>query len=126
MNIWFVLAGISAFAVCLTHLFLGGKEAARPLLESLDLRPIPKYTNYYCWHMVSIAIAALGGMLMIAAYFPSAFELAWTATLLALSFSLWNISLYFLKRNEFRRWFELPQWLLFLPVWVFGFVGLLS
>lgn len=125
MNIWFVLAGFSAFAVCLTHILLGGKEVARPLLDSPALRPIPKYTNYYCWHIVTIVIAALGGMFIYAAWVPSAFELAWVATLLALSFSLWNIGLYMGKRPEFRSWVELPQWLLFMPVWVFGFIGLL-
>lgn len=126
MNIWFVLAGVSAFAVCLTHVFLGGKEAARPLLATQSLGRIAKYTNYYCWHIVTIVIGVLGVMFFVAAWFSSAYELAWTASLLALSFSIWNIALYALKRAEFRNWFELPQWLLFLPVWVFGFIGLLS
>lgn len=59
MNIWFLMAGLFSFAVCLTHIILGGREAARPLLDA-DLRAIPKYTNYYCWHMVTIIIGGLG------------------------------------------------------------------
>lgn len=125
INIWFVLASLSSFMVCLTHIFLGGAVAVRPLIAAKSLNSVAKYTNYYCWHIVTIVIAALGIMFFIAAKFPSTFELAWAATLLALSFSVWNIVLYGWKRAEFRRWFELPQWLLFLPVWAFGFAGLL-
>ncbi|MBL4853643.1 MAG: hypothetical protein JKY25_05325 [Robiginitomaculum sp.] len=125
MSIWFLAAAVLSFSVCLVHVFLGGKEAARPLLDSSDLKPVEKYTNYYCWHMVTIIIAALGVMFSVAAFIPSAQELAWAASVLAALFCGWNIGLYFWKRQELRRWYHMPQWVLFLPIAVLGAVGLL-
>ncbi len=126
MNIWFVLAGVSAFGLCLLHVFGGGPVAARPLLATNALDRVAKYTNYYCWHMVTIVIAALGLMYFYAALVPSAYELAFVASFLALAFSIWNLALYFWQRKKFRKWYELAQWLFFTPIWVFGFIGLLS
>ncbi len=125
MNIWFLGAAVLSFIVCLIHVFLGGKEAARPLLDSSDLKPVPKYTNYYCWHMVTITIAALGVMFSIAAFIQSAVELAWAASMLAALFCLWNIALYLCKRQELHRWYQLPQWVLFLPIAALGVLGFL-
>jgi len=124
MNIWFLIAGVLSITVCFIHIFLGGKESARPLLDSFDLKAVPKYTNYYCWHMVTIIIAGLGVMFSVAALIPSAVELAWAASILAALFCLWNIALYLWKRQELRRWYQLPQWVLFLPIAVLGAVGL--
>jgi len=125
MNIWFLGAGILSFSLCLLHIFGGGKVAARPLLDTDDLNPVAKYTNYYCWHIVTIVIAGLGVMFLFAAYYVSARELAVAASLFALSFSLWNIGLYFWAQKQFRHWYDLAQWLFFLPIWVLGFAGLL-
>ncbi len=124
MSIWFLGAAALSFLVCFIHVFLGGKEAARPLLDSSDLKPVPKYTNYYCWHMVTIIIVALGVMFSVAAFIPSAVELAWAASILAALFCGWNIALYLWKRQELRRWYQLPQWVLFLPIAVLGVFGL--
>ncbi len=123
INIWYLIAGILAFSVCLLHIFLGGKEAARPLLNTTALNSVAKYTNYYCWHMVSITIAALGIMFICSGLMPQAYPLAYFATILAGLFSVWNLTLYFAKRKEFRVWYALPQWLLFLPIAVFGLIG---
>jgi len=123
MNIWFLLAGLAALFVCVLHIFGGGKISARPLLESSDLKPVAKYTNYYCWHLVTINIAALGVMFMVAAFVESAIEIAWAATIIAGLYSIWNVILYVWKRDKFRNWYALPQWLLFLPVAVLGGVG---
>lgn len=126
MNLWFFIAGILAFIVCLLHVFLGGKECARPLLNTNALNSVAKYTNYYCWHMVTITIMALGVMFICASFMPLGYPLAICATILAGLFSIWNLSLYFAKRKEFRAWYDLPQWLLFLPIAVFGFIGVLN
>ena len=124
MNIWFLAAGLLSLSLCLLHVFGGGKVAARPLLGTNDLNSVAKYTNYYCWHIVTIVIAGLGVMFLFAAYVESARELAVAASLFALLFSLWNIGLYFWVRKKFRHWYDLAQWLFFLPIWILGFVGL--
>lgn len=124
VNIWLLTAGIGSFAICITHIILGGKFAARPLLSSSDLGPTAKYTNYYCWHMVSIVIAGMGLMFILAAALEDALILSWPATIFASLFSLWNIALYVWTRRHFRHWYQLPQWLLFAPVAVLGWIGL--
>ncbi|MCF6220961.1 MAG: hypothetical protein L3J65_07595 [Robiginitomaculum sp.] len=125
MNIWFLAAGAASFALCLLHIFGGGAVAARPLLATNALDRVAKYTNYYCWHMVTIIIAAMGLMYIYASIFVEAVELAWVASLLALGFSIWNLALYFWQRKTFRHWYELAQWLFFTPIWLLGFTGLI-
>jgi len=125
MNIWFLAAGLLSLGLCLLHIIGGGKVAARPLLGLGGLNPVAKYTNYYCWHIVTIIIAGLGIMYLFAAYAESAHELAVAASLFALSFSLWNLGLYFMIKKQLRHWYNLAQWLFFLPIWVLGFAGLL-
>lgn len=126
MNIWFLAAGIASFAVCLTHIIVGGRFAARPLLDTQALTPTAKYTNYYCWHIVSIVIAGLGIMFLCAASRLEFTLLAWPATVFASLFCLWNIALYFGARKHFKVWYQLPQWLLFAPVAVLGWTGLIG
>ncbi len=110
--------------VCLTHILLGGKFAARPLLDTAELNPVAIYTNYYCWHMVSIVIADMGVLFFLAAMWPDANMLAWVGVIFGALFSGWNMALYLMTRQSFRHWYELPQWLLFAPIFVLGMIGL--
>lgn len=126
MNIGLLVAGMLSLAVCLIHLFLGGKEIARPLLDTTALKPIPKYTNYYCWHLVSLTIAGMGVMFLVAAWWPSAVELAWAGMIMSALFSLWNIGLYFGVRRQLRAWHDMPQWLLFAPIAVVAYIGIMN
>lgn len=118
-GIW-VACGLSALT-CLVHVFAGGPESARPLLES-DLGLVAKYTNYYCWHIVSITLAAMAGCYLLAALYPQAWELAALATVLAAAFAVWSIALNLTVRPRF---IELPQWILFLPITIAGLVGMM-
>ncbi|MEO0637088.1 MAG: hypothetical protein AAFY73_10610, partial [Pseudomonadota bacterium] len=75
-----ISAGLAGF-ICLIHIFAGGRESVPPLLSS-DMESLPKYTNYYCWHLVSLTLAAMAAAYAFAAAYPSAWELAVAATLL--------------------------------------------
>lgn len=117
--IWIWCAcGASGFT-CLLHIFVGGPSTAKPLLES-DLDSVAKYTNYYCWHLVTITLAAMTAAYLISALTPSAWELAVAATLLAAGFAIWSIALNLIKKTHP---LALPQWILFIPITVFGILG---
>jgi hypothetical protein len=115
------VACVFSLVVCALHVWLGGREAARPLLDS-ELRSIPKYTNYYAWHMVTIVIAAMGAAFAYAALVPDGRDVGLAALGLAIAFTLWSLTLIAWK---YRRPTLLPQWLLFLSVSIAGAVGLL-
>ena len=121
MDPWLLAAAASAAATALLHVFAGGPSAARPLLEAKDIARTPQLTNYYCWHMVSIMLAAMSACFVLAAREPSAWELAALATALAAAFAVWSLLLAFWKRHS--AW-ELPQWSLFLIIAAFGIAGL--
>ena len=101
------------------HVFAGGPIAARPLLLS-DMRDEAKYTNYYCWHLVSIVIAAMTFGFAYAAVEAAGRDVAIIMTVLAGMFAAWSLGLVLWKRQ---RPFRLPQWLLFAPIAVLGAVG---
>jgi len=121
MQAWLIAAGIASAAVCGIHVFLGGPVIARPLLQVRGLHDVARYTNYYCWHMVTMVLAAMAAGYLIAAFRPAAVELAWASTIFAATFAIWSIALVVWKRQKP---FDLPQWLLFLIVAGLGLVGL--
>lgn len=122
LNTWLLLAAILAFVVCLLHLFAGGKIAARPLLADEKFNHIAKYTLWYAWHIVTLAIFAISLMLLIAAFVPQQIALAIAALLLVASVFLLSLIMIVKFRLKF---LQFPQWLLFLPVLGLGIIGLL-
>jgi hypothetical protein len=42
-----------------THVVVGGRYVARPLLADTHLPKASKWLNYYCWHLVSLMLLAL-------------------------------------------------------------------
>lgn len=119
MNMWFAAAAVLAVLTCGIHVVLGGREAARPLLIASNLDLGAKYTNYYCWHLVTIVIGALAF-----AYGYSAWTaepgLALFATAMAFLFAAWSLGMIALFRL---RPFQFGQWALFLPMAALGLVG---
>lgn len=123
MNNWFLSAAALSAAVCAVHVIMGGREAARPLLASTELDQVAKYTNYYCWHIVTIVIAALGAAFLVAAIDHDADELALFAVITSFLFAVWSLAM--IAR------FRLPllpfgQWILFLVVAAVGAAGLVA
>lgn len=59
-------AGASA-ATFFVHVFAGGVHAARPLLADRALPRASKWLNFYCWHIVSVLIAAMAAAFAAAA-----------------------------------------------------------
>lgn len=123
MNVWLLsAAGLSAI-ICVLHIVLGGREAARPLLASMELTRSAKFTNYYCWHLVTIAIGAMAVAFVRSSQMDAAADLAFFATGLALLFAGWSVLM--VAKFRLSPW-QFPQWALFLPVALLGAIGILS
>ncbi|TNE62366.1 MAG: hypothetical protein EP335_12285 [Alphaproteobacteria bacterium] len=120
MNSYFLTAGLFSALTAFIHMRFGGREIAGPLLAARDLHPVAKYTNYFCWHMVSIVIVMMAGCYLYAALKPGAVELAGLATLLAFAFAFWNLALIVWKQQRFD---YMPQWALFLAIGFAGVIG---
>jgi hypothetical protein len=119
-NPWLFVASLAAGAVCVTHVVLGGRLVARPLLGS-DLRPHAKFTAYYCWHLVSAALALMAAGLAWGAFVAEARSAAVGATALAGAFMGVNVAQNLVMRLSFARH---PQGVFFLVVTTLGLVGL--
>jgi hypothetical protein len=121
MNNWLAPgAGFSALTF-LVHIFAGGPNIGTPLLRAQDIRAVPKFTHYYCWHIVSLVLLAMACGFCMGAWSIAAYDVAALMTLLALGFTIWSIALVLRKRQKF--WL-LPQWALFLPITVCAALGL--
>ncbi len=122
MNLSLVIAGVLAFAVCLIHLILGGREIVRPFLAADQLPTGLRYTMYFCWHLVSLSLAGMAAAFLMAARPGGPASLAAFATVGAASFALLNFAMNARLRLSFA---QHPQGFLFVPVATFGAAGLL-
>jgi hypothetical protein len=114
MSVPLLVAAAIALVTFFIHTLAGGKEVARPLLQSAELSRVPKLTMYYCWHIVTLLLLALAGALGYAAVFePSNRPLLVLCLLLAGGCSLWNVALMLGTRSKL---WQLPQWTLFAAI----------
>jgi hypothetical protein len=118
MNVSFLSAAAASLLTCVVHVWLGGRDIARPLLDS-PLPIVPKWTMYYCWHIVSFVLAAMAAGFAIAALDPARRDLALAATVAASGCLGLNLSLI-----AWRGPWRFPQWALFLPIALLGARGL--
>ena len=123
MDLLFLGASATSIATCLVHVIVGGKFVARPLLADEELSRVTKFTAYYCWHLVTITIAALALAFFIAATNPAAISLAIFATGGSVLFVVWSLAMITMFKL---RPMHFPQWILFLPGAILGMAGILS
>ncbi|PHQ82633.1 MAG: hypothetical protein COB65_08760 [Thalassobium sp.] len=57
------------------------------------MHSVAKYTNYYCWHLVSITLIAMCAGLIWPAYDPTQSGLAVMWVVIAARFCLWSLLL---------------------------------
>lgn len=119
MNGWLLAAAAVCGLTAAVHVFAGGPSVAKPLLAS-EMDDEAKYTNYYCWHLVTIVIVVMTVGFAYGAVVETANDLALTMAGLAGAFTLWSVALVVWKNQSFLR---MPQWLLFAPITVFGLIG---
>ncbi len=120
MNIYFVIAaGLSHFAFLL-HFFMGGREVARPLLNSNELSKTCQFTNYYCWHLVTISLALIAVVFSLHLYSPLSTDLILAVSTLMLLYGLWSLMMIVVhKLNPL----QFGQWTVLVPIGVLGFCG---
>ncbi len=115
----FAAASATAFLWFVVHLFIGGREVARPL-RAADLPDLVRDTQYLCWHFTTVAIVGMSAMFGLAAVTgETAYAVA--GTLLAAGFAVTGIGLIAAIGQSHARF---PQGWLFVPVAAFGLVGL--
>jgi hypothetical protein len=120
MNYYFLAAAVLSLFSWGVHTFAGGPPTVGPLLRSQDIDPVAKYTNYYCWHIVTIVLLSMAAGFGLAAYREQSFDIAILMTVLSGAFLLWSIVLIAWK---YRHPWKLPQWTLFLPLTALGIIG---
>lgn len=118
-NMFFASASGLALIWLIIHMFVGGRETARPLLQASSLPPVVRRTQYLCWHFTTVAIACMAALFLFAA-FTGVAAYATSATLLASGFSVVGVGLAFALGENHAR---LPQGWLFLPVAGLGAAG---
>jgi len=121
MNISLIVAAALSLVTWALHTFLGGPEAAGPLLES-EMDPVAKYTNYYCWHLTTLVLFAMALGFAYSAFFPAGIDIAIFLTLLSACFGAWSLVLVAMSK---RKLVELPQWSLFAAIACAGLVGVI-
>ena len=122
MNLWLWASAAAAFFTLLIHLILGGREIARPLLAARGLADVPKYTMYYCWHLVSLMIFAMAAMLAHVAFWGGPVELAWAGLALAAGSMAWSFVM--IAALRLRPLWHYPQGWLFALVVALALPGL--
>ncbi|WP_375207110.1 hypothetical protein [Hyphococcus sp.] len=121
-NSWFFAASVASLITMLLHIFLGGKDAARPLLQSKGIVQSAKYTNYYCWHLVTIYIGIMAFSFLAAAV-RNEYALGLTMTFAAVLNALLNLAILISKKQSF---LQMPQWFIFLVIGFLGALGISS
>lgn len=118
----FATAGGLAAIWFSVHLFLGGRQIARPLITATALDPIVRHTQYLCWHFTSVAIACMSAFFVWAAVSGDAI-MAIAGTTLALGFFVVGVGVVMSMQEDHTK---LPQGWLFLPVALLGIFGLVA
>lgn len=124
MNWLIILSGVLAACTAAVHIFSGERDVARPLLAS-DLGETLKLTLYACWHLVSVALVLSSLALLadgIGAIGPSKLMVGF----ICVSWLLFGMVFVFVTLGiaKPRGLFRFPQWVLLLPVGVFGLWGI--
>lgn len=122
MNAFLLTAGALSGITCCIHFYFGGRNIAKPLLQADDIRDVPKYTNYYCWHLVTAMLASMSAAFVWAGLMPSAIEAAVIAEMLAVFSAVWSLALVRWKKQSV---LHMPQWTLFLAITGAGLPGFL-
>jgi hypothetical protein len=123
MNLFLLTASGIATIVCLLHIILGGHEAVRPLFQSKNLELVPRFTHYYCWHVVTLTIGTVAFVFGMGAVGYASVDLVALVVVLSGLFCIWSIVMIAWHRlNPF----DFPQWGLFALLTIIGAFGLVS
>jgi hypothetical protein len=123
MNWFLFAAAVVSFITFLAHLFWGGREVVKPLLDASGIQEMPKLTMYYCWHIVTIALFVMMCVYVYLSLFQSDLPLTIVITSIAAACALLSIGLIIIRRLKP---LDYPQWVFFAPITLLGVLGLFS
>jgi hypothetical protein len=116
-------AAFMSFVTFAVHTFIGGPRVAGPLLATTHLPIASKWLNYYCWHITTVLLLAMGAGYAHVALHPDRPELAVFLTALSSALSVLSAAVAIKGRiNPFR----FPSTSLFAVVSVLGLSALLA
>lgn len=121
-NPWHAAAAALSAATLAVHLFAGGQDVVEPLLSAHELPEIARFTLYYCWHLITITLAAKTLSFAVLATNRGGTALALLMTGLAGTFAAWDlamIAMFGLSPIEY------GQWILFTVITACSIAGLL-
>lgn len=87
VNPGFATAAVLSLVTFAVHTFVGGRFAARPLLDAHDFHKASRWLNYFTWHMATVMLLVMAGGFAWAAFEPMAIAAAMILTLMAAVFS---------------------------------------
>jgi hypothetical protein len=122
MSMYLLPAAISLVLIAL-HLFSGGPEVVRPLLNSTELPSEVVHVLYICWHTVTIVLVAFVVAYVGAAFDPSFRAYAVAATTVAGGMTLLSLAVVIWKHQSHAK---MPQWVAFLALTLSAMWALLS
>ena len=108
---------ICMYCVFFIHIFVGGYYYVRPLLIDTRLAVPIRIGGYFCFHLVTLDLFALGTGFFVVGIWPKTRILGICLVILCLLSGLLNLGLAF-KYRLFP--FRLPQWVLFFIGAVLG------
>lgn len=123
MNGFLLVAAVVSLMTFLAHLFWGGYEIVNPLLRASDLPEVPKLTTYYGWHIVTLLLLVMTCTYAYVSLVQSDFPLTVAITSIAAACALLNITLIVMRQLKP---LDYPQWAFFIPIALFGVLGLTS
>ncbi len=127
MNGYMMIAAVFALGTVLGHFTVGSKQFLKPMLEA-TFDPIPKKVMHCVFHYVSTyLILSAAALLIIGSGFWSGSGSAAVAIFIALNyiiFAIWQVALA-AKSGIPGGIFKLFQWIFFVLIAVFSFLGVL-
>ena len=118
--LYYTAGSIAAFLL-IYHMIAGRKEVVLPMRSTPGLDPVVRDTLHLGWHCVTVTVALLSTLFLVAAL-TLRHDFAIAGTMLAWGFAILGIGLVRTIGASYR---DLPQGWLFLPIAALGTAGLL-
>lgn len=114
MNIGFGLAAALSVITFAVHTFVGGRFAARPLLDAPAVPKAARWLNYFTWHMATATLLIMAVGFGWAAVSPDAWAAAVILTVMAATFS--PLCVWVALKGRIAPWRFPASWLFLLIV----------
>lgn len=112
VNLGFATAAVLSLVTFGVHTFIGGRYAARPLLEARTFDRASRWLYYFTWHMATVILLFMAGGFAVAALHPEAFDVAVMLMLMAAVFS--PLCMWVALKGGIKPWRFPASWLFLL------------